>query len=242
MFTQFNQKNLMCGAHSLPQPYKTNLASKGFLFDDTGDNISDDNIWMGDLTGLYWVWKNTDDEIVGTNHYRRRWNDDDIEKLEFNRNTIYVSKFIRDIGSSIEEQFIRSHGKIGLDILKYASTNEKIDISLDRLEKSLQQTMLSTCNMFFCDRILFNKICQILFEILFEIFEGTKYCLPFIQNETGRDERLRTGLLTQTRLLAFLSERILTTMYFGKNYYFGPNVQIEEVRFHTFQFKQRIIK
>lgn len=229
----------MCGAYSFSQEYRSDLAAKGFLFDDVGDNISDKNLWLGDLTGLYWVWKNTDDDFVGTNHYRRRWCDDTINDLNLNSNTIYVSKFTRNMCDNLEDQFISCHGKIGIDILKYASSNGKLNISYDRLEKSLQQNLLSTCNMFFCDRALFNKICEILFENIFELYEGTKYCLPFIQNETMRDERQRTGLITQTRLIAFLAERILTIMYFGKNYYFGPNIELEEVRFRMVSPKQR---
>ena len=44
---------------------------KGFTGDDTGDNISDKNRYFSELSGIYWVWKNTHSEIVGTCHYRR---------------------------------------------------------------------------------------------------------------------------------------------------------------------------
>ncbi|MCF6333904.1 MAG: DUF4422 domain-containing protein [Draconibacterium sp.] len=39
--------------------------------DDTGGNISERNQYYSELTGIYWVWKNTRHEIVGTCHYRR---------------------------------------------------------------------------------------------------------------------------------------------------------------------------
>lgn len=39
--------------------------------DDTGDNISAKNKYYSELTGIYWVWKNTNEDIVGSCHYRR---------------------------------------------------------------------------------------------------------------------------------------------------------------------------
>ena len=39
--------------------------------DDTMDNISDKNKHYSELTGLYWVWKNTNQDIIGSCHYRR---------------------------------------------------------------------------------------------------------------------------------------------------------------------------
>lgn len=44
----------------------------GYLSDDTGDNISAQNCYYSELTGIYWVWKNVKDlDYVGVCHYRR---------------------------------------------------------------------------------------------------------------------------------------------------------------------------
>lgn len=44
----------------------------GYLGDDTGDSISDLNGYYGELTGIYWLWKNYDSkDNIGVCHYRR---------------------------------------------------------------------------------------------------------------------------------------------------------------------------
>lgn len=48
------------------------------ISDDTGENISVLNPYYNELTGLYWVWKNTDFDFSGICHYRRRFESDSV--------------------------------------------------------------------------------------------------------------------------------------------------------------------
>ena len=48
-----------------------NSPIKGMIGDDTGDTISKLNLFFGELTVLYWVWKQKPARYVGFMHYRR---------------------------------------------------------------------------------------------------------------------------------------------------------------------------
>jgi hypothetical protein len=55
---------LMSGKASLPEPDE-------MIGDNSGVNISIKNQYYSELTGIYWIWKNTSQEITGCCHYRR---------------------------------------------------------------------------------------------------------------------------------------------------------------------------
>ena len=51
---------------------RARAADLGYIGDDTGVNISEKNCYYGELTGVYWVWKNIKtSDYVGICHYRR---------------------------------------------------------------------------------------------------------------------------------------------------------------------------
>lgn len=62
-------------ADSLYVPIQVNAASQpslGFCKDSTGENISAKNHLYGELTALYWIWKNEKEaDYIGLCHYRR---------------------------------------------------------------------------------------------------------------------------------------------------------------------------
>lgn len=220
---QYNQKTLMCGSYFLSEEVKSNCLEKGHLLDNIGINVSSMNPILGDLTGLYWIWKNTNDEFVGSNQYRRFYNEAEITKcFSYQTDTIFVANYL-SFYNNVWAQYISSHGEIGLNILKEASRLKKIPLTKDMINGLYSSKLLSPCNMFFGHRDLFNKVCKIFLEIIFELYNGTKYLLNFIQNDihVGR-------FANEKRLLAFLGERILNILYNNAEYFFGK-IKIQPV-------------
>ena len=62
---------MMVGANSNANP-------DNYLADNTLENISDKNPYYCELTGLYWIWKNSASENVGLAHYRRYFYERDV--------------------------------------------------------------------------------------------------------------------------------------------------------------------
>lgn len=210
--TQFDQKNLMCGAYGLRRDYRADLETRGFYFDDAGENISNLNKYLGDLTGLYWVWKNTQDSVVGTNQYRRMWDNQEVAAAKFEPDTVYVLARV-DFDESAYDQYVRHHGQYGMDLL-FNSVETKL-VDLPHVADLKKLKYLHCNNMFFADRELFNRVCDKLFPVVFALFDKIKYVLP-------------SAPANQTRTIAFLAERILTVMFANKEYYFG-NVKLKEL-------------
>ena len=214
--TQYIQKNLICGSSSLSDEDRTMLTQKGYCFDDQGDNISHLNKYFGDLTGLYYVWKNTNHEFVGTNQYRRFWNEPELTRVGLHEKVLYVSNpMVFDY--NMAQQYQDAHGPAGLHILTSAIQRGKIDMTIDTLNKLKEINYISTCNMFFGHKDVFDKVCSILFPMMFELYEGSKYSLDFVQPDK------------QTRIIAFLAERILTLLYTEREYYFGKDLFIQSI-------------
>lgn len=75
VYVFYYKNGLVLELDSICQPI---MAGNALIFantvipgDDTGENISHKNKYYSELTGIYWVWKNTEQTITGACHYRR---------------------------------------------------------------------------------------------------------------------------------------------------------------------------
>jgi len=225
-----NQSDIMCGAAKYDTEYK-NIIKESYILDDTLINISDLNHIFGQLTGLYWVWKNTNHDYVGTNTYRLIWNKLQLTNIQLQENTIYTpTPFNININSynpchmSIYDQFAFYHGKEIWSLLYGLTHTADINLDTSMIDNLKNETHLYLFNMFIAEKKLFDKICELLFDILFTFYNTYKNFIDLLIEQ-------------KKRILDFLGERILHILFTNKSYYFGNHVNIQTLNLTMFNLE-----
>lgn len=205
----------------------------GFLRDNTGNNISIKNPNFCELTGLYWIWKNTGDEYKGLVHYRRYFGK---SNLSSKPSDIYTYSemvgFLKE--SDIVLPYIEYFKQNAKDeILIQCCTPEIFDDLRGIVEKMypeylkafdqyFAQNKTVLFNMMFCKAEIFDAYCEWLFAILFELEKTVE---------------LSNLNAYQKRLYGFLSERLLN-VWIIKNQISVCHVNIINVEMST---KEKVI-
>lgn len=146
----------------------------GYLRDDIGDNISIKNNQYSELTGQYWMWKNTNTDIIGLCHYKRYFSDGlKKEVLKHEQILEYLDDYDiilhkRILGFSNRYCFEKNMGTHDF--------NKAIDIFLktypeyeNSLNKVLKSKISYCCCMFITNKKIFNEYCEWLFNYLDKI-------------------------------------------------------------------------
>jgi hypothetical protein len=214
-----NQQNIMLGGAFLEENTKQSLRTAGYILDDQGDNISQLNPHFGDLTGMYWVWKNSDVEWPAMAQYRRFWLEHRIaEVLPFNEKTIYIPQ--PQTWQSVMSHYVEHHGSYGINRLFEHALREDTKLMHDHVYSLHHIYTMHPYNMLFCHKDLFDKVCTVLFEILFDIYDQNM--VDYIEETVKTDPY-------QKRLPAFLTERLLSILYVNKKYFFGQDIETKVV-------------
>lgn len=143
--------------------------------DDDGENISEKNLNFCELTGIYWAWKNLDADYVGLAHYRRHFGKkrdkllslDDAKKLFEKTDVILPSKrkyYIESLYSHYDHTMHVEPLDIAGQIIK-----EKYPDYSAEFEKLKKRTSAHMFNMFVMKKDVFDRYCEWLFDILFEL-------------------------------------------------------------------------
>ena len=146
-----------------------------FIVDEPhdGDNIDNMNPWYCEITGLYHIWKYDKDDIIGLEHYRRYFLNDDNRVLSLEnakeklkdcdillRRFQYKRYGLRDGFAWLESEDMMKY----LIEFLYTCGDDKFAIfCLHELET---QPEMSQCNMFIGKAAVVNKYCKWIFNAL----------------------------------------------------------------------------
>ncbi len=170
----------------------------GYAGDDSGDNISEKNPFYCELTGMYWLWKNVNCDIIGVCHYRRffcrdeKLLDKDSIELRLQKYPIIVPDTQSVLAESVYKQYEMQHYAKDLDLCREV-IKEKYPEYLPAFDYSMQTVLVSIGNMWITYKSIYDRYCSWLFDILFEVEKRI--------DMTGYDDY-------QKRVMGFLSERL----------------------------------
>jgi len=175
--------------------------------DNTGDNISELNRNFCELTGLYWLWRNTNADVYGLVHYRRFFKSlsngiplldqhiatsDELADMLEKYDVVLSSKRNYWI-ETIRQHYKNAHYERDLEAVETVIIEQCPEYSF-AFSKVMDGRRLSLFNMFVLRSELFNRYCEWLFSILFEVEKRIPY------KEYGP---------YQGRVFGFLAERLL---------------------------------
>lgn len=170
------------------------------ISDDIGENISKWNRQFCELTALYWIWKNAEEDIVGLAHYRRHFilPGDWRERMEANGIDVLLPVPLY-VAPSLEGNYRERHDEAVWDCMMQCLKEEDEGI-FHEAETFFRSNLYSPCNMFIMRREVLDRLCEWLFPLLFRIV-----------GQMGEKPDCY-----QNRYPGFLSERLMT-FFFERN-------------------------
>lgn len=174
----------------------------GEIFDaPETDNINHINLQINELTGLYWIWKNTDDDIVGLCHYRRFFDDNgkilswDKAKKIVEKNELIVENWY-SFGKSLKDNLIDHFPNYKDTFLKYY---EIFTSREHELAEYLDTEVFNPQHILVGRREFIDGYCSWLFPLIIPIAEQFK-----------AEDASKTPEIIYQRMISYISERLLT--------------------------------
>ena len=150
---------------------------EGYTGDDSGDNISPSNRTYCELTGLYWVWKNTDTDHAGICHYRRYFasassrrqilRKTEAEEIMRRADVLLPRPRIYFIETNYSH-YAHAHHAEDLDRTREIIACRHPEY-LDAFDRRMSMRSGHRFNMLIMKRELLDRYCTWLFDILFEL-------------------------------------------------------------------------
>jgi len=193
--------------------YKTlcvgGYSRQGCLTEEKGDNIAYLNGKINECTALYWIWKNTDTEYAGINHYRRYFYNNGFRSMDNCLNERQAKRILQECDMIVAGAY-RNNQKTVLEYIEDSIDRELCMKVYSRIRTQISHKhpdylrafdsvmgghVFFPCNMFVTRRKILNQYCEWLFSFLIEVAEKI--------NVDGYDSYSR-------RVVGFFAERMLT--------------------------------
>lgn len=167
---------------------RRNGSLKGYAGDDTGVNISEKNPSFCELTGLYWMWKNTDSDYLGMVHYRRYFRSgrkglrgskmDRILREEealrlLETSSVLLPKKRHYVIETLYSHYSHTHYAEHLDCMRRI-LQEKSSAYVEAFDRVMKRRSAHMYNMFIMERSTCDAYCRWLFPLLMELEDRTK--------------------------------------------------------------------
>lgn len=158
------------------------------LRDSSSDNIAHLNPSFCELTAAYWIWKNTEEDVVGLAHYRRYFASSSSKLTVKGKNIassvelsamlqgsdILVAKPRNYYITSIKNHYIHAHHYSDYTQLRDEIALQHPDYLTD-FDHVMNGTKISLYNMFVCKKSLIDEYFAWIFPILFAIEKKIPY-------------------------------------------------------------------
>jgi hypothetical protein len=220
---RFSVKNgvllpILAGAACHADATKKDLTQRGWLMDDHGNNISSVNSIFGDLTTLYWAWKNSSGSHLGVCQYRRSWDDEEVGQSA--EDVLYIPEGQYFPEGSMQRQYEVWHGIFpAVEISRKLANERKIPLTVEMLDYAWTKGAFYGCNMVRGPRTAFDKFCELVFTTM----------IPFYNENIELCESLRGY---NRRSIAFTAERMISALLVHRHYFFGSQ-KIKSARIHV---------
>lgn len=174
------------------------------LKDDVGDNISLENPYYGELTGLYWIWKNykfNEDDLVGFCNYNKtlKINKDNIKSLVDNKCEWITFEPIKIVAHSKINEIRQLEIILENNYPEYYKTWKE----LYNHDGSSKYDNCRYANTFLTTYEELDKYCSFLFPILKEL-----------RTYVGNLDHVRPN---DKRYCAYIAERLLSVYLLANN-------------------------
>lgn len=174
----------------------------GYQRDDDGDNISAKNLSYCELTGLYWMWKNSKEDVLGLCHYRRYFDPNlDYEAMLQKCDVILPLTFYTEVPLCVD--YCSNHVRENFWTLREAVQTVSPEY-IQAFDDVMSSNELSSYNMFIARREFVDAYCSWLFSVLFEVEKNVRMSpYPYQQRVFGfMGERLMRVFVEHNKLKA----------------------------------------